>query len=181
MKRCQPPSAVRAALRRFFHPACERLEAIISPNDLGLFRAVHPLAGLVDPLGADVQLVQSAAVSSGKGAAFDVSPLQSQANNPSLDAYFASLGTSAGLSATGKPGTSGSARPAPANNDDLSSQPGAAANSGLANPLQDPLSAAGPFGAGRGAASSGGSSAGTTAPATGGSSPGASADGTGGS
>jgi len=172
MKLCQARSAVRASRRRFFHPACERLEDVISPNDLGLFRAVNPLAGLVDPFAGNVQVLPNASVSSGDSAAYYASPLNpqadgSQTNNAALDAYFASQGTLGGLPANGAASNPGSSQTSSTDNNGSLAQPlsSEAAGNGLANPFQDPLSATGPFGAGNHAATSGGGSAGTSSPA----------------
>jgi hypothetical protein len=69
MKRSPAKPVLHATLRKFLHPSCERLEQIVSPNDLGLFRAVHPLAGLIDPVVAEIQLLQNEPASRIDGAA----------------------------------------------------------------------------------------------------------------
>src|SRR5436190_487536 len=61
MKRSPAKPVLHARLRKFLHPSCEQLEQIVSPNDLGLFRAVHPLAGLIDAFADPLQDPLSAA------------------------------------------------------------------------------------------------------------------------
>src|SRR5438874_12924503 len=129
MKRCQPKSAVRAAQRRFFRPACERLEDVISPNDLGFFREVNPLAGLLNPFAGNVQVLPNASASRGDSGAYYASPLHPQAegspqtSNPVLDAYFASQGTLGGLPANGDLSNPGRTPTAPADNNGSLGQP----------------------------------------------------------